>query len=147
MSKDELLFYNNVALFFQINLYQWKINFLIYATVITHSDITFSVFRLVCFLMNSELLYQAVTDWILLYLKRYWNLNLQLKKDDEYLITNNILFVNNTVNWKSSQSYIMKLFESLVDWQANKQITVTISITKAELMTLSQTACEEIYIQ
>ena len=59
MSKDELLFYNNVALSFQINLYQWKISFLMYATIITHSDIAFAVSSswLVCFLTNSEFLY------------------------------------------------------------------------------------------
>ena len=50
------------------------------------------------------------------------------------------------LNQKSSQSYAMKLFENLVEWQANKQIIIIISITEAELMTLSQMTCEEIYI-
>ena len=45
MSKNELLFYNDdyIALPFQINLYQWKIDFLMYATVVTCSDIAFAV--------------------------------------------------------------------------------------------------------
>jgi hypothetical protein len=40
----------------------------------------------------------------------------------------------------------MKLFGDLVEWQANKQMTVTISITEAELLALLQAACEGIYI-
>ena len=146
MSKNEFLFYNNVASSFQINLYQQKISFLMYAAVITHSNIAFAVSWLACFLMNSESLHQAVTDWILLYLKRYQNLNLQLNEDDEYIVTSDVSFVNNTANCKNFQSYAMKLFRSLVEWWANKQIIIIISIIKAELMILSQTACEEIYI-
>ena len=62
-------------------------------------------------------------------------------------MTSDISFADNTADHKSFQSYAMKLFRSLVDWQTNKQITVTISITEVELMTLSQAACKEIYIQ
>ena len=120
MLKDELLLYNDVALSSQINLYQQKISFLMYVTVITCSDIAFAVSWLACFLTNSEFLHQVTADWILLYLKRHRNLNLQLREGDEYLMTNNVLFANNTVNWKNSQSYTMKLFENLVDWQTNK---------------------------
>ena len=71
MLKDELLSYNNVALSFQINLYQQKISFLMYVTVVTCSDIAFAVSWLVCFLTNLKLLHQAATDWTFLYLKRY----------------------------------------------------------------------------
>src|SRR6266513_2891501 len=84
---------------------------------------------------------------MILYLKKHRNLNLQLDKDDEYLMISDVSFANNTVNCKSSQNYAMKLFKSLVEWQANKQVTVTISITEAELLALSQAAHEEIYIQ
>ena len=62
MLKDELLLYNNITSSFQINLYQQKIDFLMYMIVITYSDIVFSVSRLVYFLTNSELLYQAAAD-------------------------------------------------------------------------------------
>ncbi len=62
MSKNELLFYNNVTLSFQINLYQQKISFLMYTAVITHSDIAFAVSQLAHFLINLKLLYQAAAD-------------------------------------------------------------------------------------
>ena len=94
---------------------QQKIDFLMYAAVVTHSDIAFAVSQLVCFLTNLGLLHQAAADQILLYLKRHQKLGLQLKEDDEYLMTSDISFVNNTVNQKSSQNYAMKLFRSLVE--------------------------------
>ena len=115
MSKNELFSYNNVALSFQINLYQQKISFLMYATVITHPDIAFAVSQLAHFLMNPGPLHQAAANQTLLYLKRHRNLGLQLDEDDEYIITSNILFANNTADCKSSQSYTMKFFEDLVE--------------------------------
>ena len=86
-----------------------------YAAVITCSDIAFAVSWLAHFLMNSESLHQVITDQILLYLKRYWNLSLQLSEDDEYIMTSDVSFANNTANHKSFQNYAMKLFESLVE--------------------------------
>jgi hypothetical protein len=47
---------------------------------------------------------------------------------------------------KSSQGYVMKLFGGPVAWRANKQDTITTSSTEAELLALSQTAKEAIYL-
>ena len=65
--------------------------------------------------MNLKLLHQAVINQILLYLKKYQNLKLQLNEDDKYIMTSDASFANNTVNHKSFQSYAMKLFENLVE--------------------------------
>ena len=116
MSKNELLSYTDVALFSQINLYQQKINFLMYAAVITHSDIVFAVSWLVCFLINLESLHLVITNQTLLYLKRYRDLNLQLNEDNRYTMINDISFVDNIADQKSSQSYIIKLFRNFVKW-------------------------------
>ena len=118
-----------------------------YVTVITCPDIAFAVSQLAHFLMNLGPLHQAAADRTLLYLKRYQDLGLQLDGDDKYIVTSDASFVDNTADCKSSQSYAMKLFGGLVGWRANKQATVTISTTEAELMALSQAACEEIYIR
>ena len=40
----------------------------------------------------------------------------------------------------------MKLFSGLIGWRASKQDTVTTSTTEAELLTLSQTAKEALYV-
>jgi len=50
-------------------------------------------------------------------LKKHRNLDLQLSEDenDEYLVTSDMLFVNNIADHKSSQNYAMKLFRDLVE--------------------------------
>jgi hypothetical protein len=47
---------------------------------------------------------------------------------------------------KSSQGYVMMLFGGPISWRANKQDTVTTSSTEAELLALSQTAREALFI-
>ncbi len=61
------------------------------------------------------LLHQAAADQTLLYLKRHRDLDLQLNEDDEYLVTSDTSFVNNTADHKSSQGYAIKLFRNLVE--------------------------------
>ena len=65
--------------------------------------------------MNSGPLHQVIINQTLLYLKRHSDLNLQLDEDDEYMMTSDVLFADNTTDHKSSQSYAMKLFENLVE--------------------------------
>ena len=63
-----------------------------------------------------------------------------------FVYASNTLFVDNTVDQKSSQGYIMTLFSGLIAWRANKQDTVTTSSTETELLALSQTAKEAIFL-
>ena len=83
----------------------------------------------------------------MLYLKRHQNLGLQLDGDDKYMIASDASFTDNSADQKSSQNYAIKLFEDLVEWQANKQAMIITSIIKVELLALSQAAREEIYIR
>ena len=76
MSKDKLLFYNDIVSYSQINLYQWKVRSLMYTAVITWLTIAFAVSWLAQFLTNSSSVHQAAADQILLYLKRYQDLGL-----------------------------------------------------------------------
>ena len=55
-------------------------------------------------------------------------------------------FADNTLDRKSSQAFAIKLFGGLISWRANKQDTVTTSTTEAELLALSQTAKESLYV-
>ena len=70
--------------------------------------------------MNLKFLHLVTADWMLLYLKRYRDLNLQLNEDNKYTMINDILFANNITDYKNFQSYIIKLFENLVKWWTNK---------------------------
>ena len=56
------------------------------------------------------------------------------------------LFADNSLDRKSSQGFAIKLFGRLVAWRANKQDMVTTSSTEAELLALSQTTKEAIYM-
>ena len=147
MLKEELLLYSNIALSSQINLYQQKVGSLMYAAVISRSNIVFAVSRLARYLTNPGPLHQAAANRTLLYLRRHRDLGLQLGGGDEYVVASDASFADNSADRKSSQGYAMKLFGGLVGWRANKQATVTTSTTKAELLALSQAAREGIYIR
>ena len=56
------------------------------------------------------------------------------------------LLITPSIDRKSSQGYIMTLFGGAIGWRANKQNTVTTSSTEAELLALSQTAKEAIFM-
>ncbi len=63
-----------------------------------------------------------------------------------FVFASDAFFGDNTLDRKSSQGYIMKLFGGGVALRANKQDTVTTSSTEAELLSISQTAKEAIYL-
>ena len=63
-----------------------------------------------------------------------------------FICVNNISFVNNILNCKSSQKYIMMLFRDAIAWKVSKQNIVIISSTEAELLALSQTVKKVIFI-
>ena len=63
-----------------------------------------------------------------------------------FICASDASFGDNTIDQKSLQGYIIKLFGGPVAWQANKQDTVTISSPEAELLAISQTAKESIYL-
>src|SRR5580692_4232938 len=63
-----------------------------------------------------------------------------------FICASDASFVDNTEDRKSSQGYIMMLFNGPILWRANKQDTVTTSSTEAELLALSQTAKEAIFL-
>ena len=62
-------------------------------------------------------------------------------KDDNnkayfFIYASNMSFTNNMLNRKSSQDYIMLLFEGAIAWKANKQNTIIMLSTEAELLAL-----------
>jgi hypothetical protein len=53
-------------------------------------------------------------------------------------------FADNVQNKKLTQGYLLTLFGGPIAWKSGKQTTVTTSLTKAELLTLSTAAKEAI---
>jgi len=71
---------------------------------------------------------------------------LQYGREDNFQVASDTSFADNSIDWKSSQAYTMKLFGGMIGWRANKQETVTISTMEAELLALSQAVKEALFI-
>ena len=63
-----------------------------------------------------------------------------------FVYVSDMLFADNSLDWRSSQDYIMKLFSDAIAWRANKKDIVIISFTEVELLAVSQTAKKAIYL-
>lgn len=63
-----------------------------------------------------------------------------------FICASDASFVDNTIDQKSLQGYIMMLFNGPISWRANKQDTITTSSTEVELLALSQIAKEGIFL-
>jgi hypothetical protein len=146
MASGELLPYEGFSRLSDIRRYQRKIGSLLYAAVITRPDIAFATSRLARFLINPSPGHQDAADRALLYLNHTKALALQLGGGDDLVVSSDASFADNSIDRKSSQAYAMKLFGGLIGWRANKQDTVTTSTTEAELLALSQTAKEALYV-
>jgi hypothetical protein len=146
MASTELFPFERLSELPEIRRYQKKIGSLLYAAVITRPDIAFATSRLARFLVNPGPSHQEAADRVLLYLQRTQGLALQLGGGNDLVVASDASFADNTLDRKSSQAYAMKLFGGLIGWRANKQDTVTTSTTEAELLALSQTAKEALYV-
>ncbi|KAM4062356.1 reverse transcriptase (RNA-dependent DNA polymerase) [Hirsutella rhossiliensis] len=102
--------------------------------------------KLANFMSNPSPQHQDAADRAICYLVERKNLALRLGGGDDFEVASDSSFADNSTDRKSSQAYAMKLFGGLIGWRANKQDTVTTSTTEAELLALSQTAKESIYM-
>jgi hypothetical protein len=139
--------------------YRKKIGFICYSTNITRSDVTKAAFKLTEYLINSELDHLHATNHCLQYLHVIKHLIIRylLSRDDELtvLIFSNInldseeeeeekhVFENiidasfaNSLERRSYEDFIFKLYEDMIDWVSRKQAIVFIFIIETELLTL-----------
>jgi hypothetical protein len=146
-------------------LYQRKMGSMLYAATTTRPDIAFAVSRLARFNQDPSQEHHRAADRVIQYLYGtrsraicYGGVNNGTNdmRDDgrgrsgdearSFICASDASFADNTADRKSSQGYIMTLFGGPIAWRANKQDTVTTSSTEAELLALSQTAKEAIFI-
>lgn len=146
MRQDDLLPYAERASVPSIRRYQRKIGSILYAAVITRPDVAFAAARLARFNANPGPEHHAAADQVLLYLRRTKALALQFGGDDVFTVASDASFADNTVDRKSTQAYVMRLFGGTIGWRSNKQNTVTTSTTEAELLALAQAAKEAMFI-
>lgn len=146
MANLELLPSPNLATPAETNRYQRKIGSLLFAAVTTRPDVAFATSRLARFLVNPSTEHQKAADRVILYLNGTKTRALQLGHGEGLEVASDASFADNTVDRKSSQGYVIKLFGGLVAWRSSKQDTVTTSTTEAELLSLSQAAKEAMFL-
>ena len=130
-------------------VYQQKIGSVLFAAIASRPDIAFAIARLSRFNQNPGQKHQDAINRLILYIykSRYFCIKYGHKSGAvSFICASDASFADNTIDRKSSQGYAMKLFGGFIAWRANKQDTVTTSSTEAELLALSQTAKEAIYM-
>ncbi|EEA18572.1 hypothetical protein EYB25_008686 [Talaromyces marneffei] len=146
MSREELLPYEGTATYKSQHHYQRKVGSIMYAAVSTRPDVAFAVSRLARFLSNPGPKHHKAADKVLCYLERHRAYALRLGGGEDFSVSTDASFADNTLDRKSSQAYVMTLFGGTIGWQANKQDTVTTSTTEAELLALAQGVKEGKYV-
>ena len=129
--------------------YQWKIGSILYVAISTRPDIAFAAARLSRYNCRPGKAHQEAADRVIQYLYRTRYRCIQFRHEStvtSFVCASDAFFADNTLDQKSSQGFVLKLFGGPVAWRANKQDTVTTSSIEAELLVLSQTAKESIYL-
>ena len=144
VNKDKIIFNSSRI------LYQRKVGSLLFAAIATWPDIAFAVSQLFSFNQRPGKQHHEATNRVFHYLFRTQDYFIRYRGEardlSSFVCASDASFGDNTLDRKSSQGYIMKLFGRAITWRANKQDTVTTSSTEAELLAISQTAKEAIYL-
>ena len=96
--------------------------------------------------MNPSPEHYAEADRTIRYLVATKGLGLQFRGGDTFEVASDASFADNSLDRKSSQAYVIRLFRGTIGWRANKQDTVTTSTTKAELLSLAQATKESLFV-
>lgn len=140
----------------QITEMQEKVGSILYAAVVSRPDVSFAASQLSQFTLNPSPEHLRYANRVLAYLQttQYYAIEFSgsIDKaiegemgDDEVLqLSSDASFADDPETRKSTQGYLMKLFNGAIMWQSSRQKTVTTSTTEAELLSLSHTARETI---
>jgi len=150
MTTEELLPFDGQATNSSIHSYQRKTGSILFATITTRPDVAFAASRLARFNQNPSAEHHTAANRVIQYLYGTKGLALTFGKQQQGLqsliCASDASFADNSIDRKSSQGYVILLFGGPIAWRANKQDTVTTSTTEAELLALSQTAKESIFV-
>lgn len=112
----------------------------------TRPDISFAVSRLARFNLNPSEAHHKAANRVIHYLLGTITHSLTLGVGNTLEACSDASFADNSLDRKSSQAYIPKLFGGVIGWRASKQDTVTTSTTEAELLSLAQAAKEALFV-
>ncbi|KAK4078062.1 hypothetical protein Purlil1_12083 [Purpureocillium lilacinum] len=126
----------------EIKMYQERIGSLMYVAVMTRPDIARTTAQLARFLTNPSPLHLAAANQCIryLYTTRYLAIVYDgLHTGEALVIASDASFADDIESRRSSQGYVMMLFNGPVAWKAGLQDTVTTSTTEAEILSLERT--------
>lgn len=105
-------------------LYQRKVGSLLFAAIATRPDIVFAVSRLSRFNQRPGKQHHEAADRVFRYLFQTQDFCICYGGDERdfssFVCASDASFADNSLDRKSSQGYIMKLFGGAVAWRANK---------------------------
>jgi len=140
-----------------VNGYQQKIGSILYAAIITRPDIAFASSKLASLALNPSEQHISMANRTLAYLYQTRHYAIEYKAPPIIPATTQELTSTDVYDlWhaasdasyadtegrKSSQGYIIKLFNGPISWQANRQNTITLSTTEAEILSMTNIAKE-----
>ena len=130
--------------------YQQKVGSINYPADLTRPDIPHAASKLSEHLTNPSPRHLELVTRVIEYLVSTRTLSIlfdgQINSPREtLLVSSDASFADDIHTRFSSQGYPFKLFGGLIDWKANKQKTVTLSSTEAELLAVSQAGRETLW--
>lgn len=130
----------------QIQGYQRRTGSILYLAVVSRPDIAFAVSVLCQFNSNPSTEHQQAANHLLGYLAQTKHLSIEYSANQQapLQVASDASFADDITTRRSTQGYLMTLFNGPICWQSIKQKTVTTSTTEAELLSLSYTARETI---
>jgi hypothetical protein len=148
LSGQDLQKYEGEATPNQIIAYQRRVGSLIYPASTLRPDIAYAASRLAEFMMNPSPAHLAEAHRVIAYLysTRYYAIEYSsitpYQIENTLKIASDASFADDHASRRSTQGYLIKLFNGPIMWQSSKQKTVSTSTTEAELLALSHVGKE-----
>lgn len=152
LSGQDLKPFEGEATLGEINAYQVRIGSIIYPATTLRADIAYAATKLAEFMQNPSQAHLAEVHQVIAYLNATRYLAIEYSNINPYetdqtqtqvlKIAADASFADDMLTRRSSQGYLIKLFNGPIMWQSSKQKTVSTSTTEAELLSLSHVGKE-----
>jgi hypothetical protein len=150
LSGQELFPYEGEATLGEINEYQTRVGSVTYPATTLRPDIAFAAGKLAGFMQNPSQTHLTEVLRVIAYLYATQYLAIEysgttpqeINPSQVLEIAADASFADDASTRRSSQGYLVKLFNGPILWQSSKQKTVSTSTTEAELLSLSHVGKE-----
>ena len=154
LSGQELIPYEGEATLGEINAYQIRVGSITYPATTLRPDIAFAAGKLAGFMQNPSQTHFEEALRVIAYLDatRYLAIEYsgitpqEINPSQVLQIAADASFADDMSTRRSSQGYLVKLFNGPILWQSSRQKTVSTSTTEAELLSLSNVGKEVLHM-